>query len=81
MTLDCPWCGPRVAAEFQYRGEIVARPRPDDTNQAEWRSYLFMRSNQTGVNRERWYHTHGCRRFLTVERDLATNTVIGVAKA
>ena len=81
MTLDCPWCGPRIAAEFHYRGQLVNRPDPNDTDQVEWRRYLFMRTNQSGVNREQWYHTHGCRRFLIVERDLATNGVLGVAKA
>jgi sarcosine oxidase, subunit delta len=81
VTLDCPWCGPRVAAEFHYRGEFVARPDPSDASQTEWRTYLYMRRNRTGINEERWYHSRGCGRFLRVKRDLATNAVLGVAPA
>jgi heterotetrameric sarcosine oxidase delta subunit len=39
-----------------------------------------MRTNPKGPHRERWVHSHGCRRWFNVERDTATNQIIAVYK-
>jgi sarcosine oxidase delta subunit len=61
FLLPCPNCGPRDATEFRYGGQLLAVP---------------VGSNLPGVQRERWYHRHGCRRWLTAERDVRTNEVL-----
>jgi heterotetrameric sarcosine oxidase delta subunit len=34
-----------------------------------------MRRNVAGVQRERWFHRDGCRRWLTISRNTLTNIV------
>lgn len=75
ILLPCPWCGPRDAGEFRYLGEVIARPDPLVASPAEWREYLYFRSNPRGWTSETWYHRAGCRRYLSVERDTETNEV------
>jgi sarcosine oxidase subunit delta len=77
ILLPCPWCGPRNVAEFRYIGEAIARPEPAATTPDEWRRYLYMRGNPSGPLRESWYHTSGCRRYFTVQRDTLTNVTAG----
>lgn len=77
LVIVCPHCGPRTHDEFTHRGEIVPRPGPDATP-AEWRTYLYERDNRAGPQRERWFHVHGCRRFIDVERDTVTNEITSV---
>jgi heterotetrameric sarcosine oxidase delta subunit len=75
IVLDCPWCGPRNVSEFHSLGEVVKRPDPRAASRAEWRSYLYLRSNPAGPVHERWLHRAGCRRFFDAERDTTDNTV------
>ena len=74
LVVLCPHCGPRTHDEFTHKGEIVARPGPD-ASPREWRAYLYERENRAGVQTERWFHLHGCRRFLEVERSTVTNEI------
>jgi sarcosine oxidase delta subunit len=60
FLLHCPNCGPRDVLEYRYGGEI---------------SLPNGGMNLPGVQRERWYHRLGCRRWLAVERDVRTNEV------
>lgn len=60
FLLPCPNCGPRDVSEFRYGGQLSAPSAG---------------SNLPGVQRERWYHRHGCRRWLAAERDVRTNVV------
>ena len=78
ILLDCPHCGPRNSDEFTFNGEIVPRPDVEATDAAEWRRYLYMKSNGDGWQTERWFHLSGCRRFLLVERNLDTNEIASV---
>lgn len=73
ILLPCPWCGPRGASEFAHLGEVVARPDPQTATAKEWRDYLYFRDNPRGWVRESWYHRAGCRRYVTVWRDTASN--------
>jgi heterotetrameric sarcosine oxidase delta subunit len=44
---------------------------PDSITDEEERDLdrAFMRDNREGVITERWFHTFGCRRWLTIQRD------------
>jgi len=79
LLLPCPWCGPRDEDEFAYGGQAgIAYPAdPDALGDADWADYLFMRDNPKGTFAERWCHTHGCRRWFDLERDTATNDLLG----
>ena len=75
ILLPCPWCGPRDAAEFHHVGEASPRPDPRTADRAQWRHYLYFRSNPRGWTTETWYHRAGCRRYIRVERHTDTNEV------
>lgn len=75
MLLPCPWCGPRNVSEFGYRGENVPRPDPGTATVEAWRSYLYLRANRAGWEREGWFHRAGCRRYFSVERNRTTNEI------
>lgn len=66
FELPCPQCGPRDSSEFRYGGQIREPNVP-------------VGSNLPGVQRERWYHRFGCRRWLTAQRDVRTNKVTSTA--
>jgi len=73
--IRCPNCGPRPCSEFSYNGEV--RPLEDpDASEADEVSRLWLRRNASGPQRERWFHTAGCRRFVTITRDTRTNIVL-----
>ena len=71
LQIRCPWCGERDLVEFSYGGQAdVAYPRdPSALTDEQWAEYLFFRDNPKGPFRERWVHTHGCRRWFELERD------------
>ena len=60
FQLSCPQCGPRDVYEFRYGGQINDE----------------VPANFPGVQKERWYHRLGCRRWLLAERDIRTNHVV-----
>ena len=74
LLIPCPWCGPRDEVEFAYGGEAhLAMPAdPNEATDAAWGDYLYMRANPKGAHRERWCHTHGCRRWFNAVRDTTT---------
>jgi heterotetrameric sarcosine oxidase delta subunit len=71
LLIRCPWCGERDEVEFSYGGQAqVAYPAdPGAASDVEWSQYLFVRDNPKGLFKERWVHTHGCRRWFELERD------------
>lgn len=75
LVIICPHCGPRNSDEFTYQGEVTPRPDVTTTEPTEWRTYLYMKSNEQGWVRERWFHGSGCRRFLMVERHTSSNEI------
>lgn len=79
LVILCPHCGPRNSDEFTYLGEVRPRPDVNATDPAEWRRYLYMRTNQAGWVSERWFHVSGCRRYLMIERDVTSNEIRNVA--
>jgi sarcosine oxidase delta subunit len=48
--------------EFRYGGQVLPQA-PAGGNLPE-------------VQQERWYHRYGCRRWLSVQRDVRTNEVL-----
>ncbi|MCB1471687.1 MAG: sarcosine oxidase subunit delta [Rhodobiaceae bacterium] len=82
LLIPCPYCGERPETEFSYGGEAhVARPQnPSALSDAEWAGYLFLRENRMGAFRERWIHTHGCRRWFNMLRDTTSHEIHAVYK-
>jgi len=79
LTINCPDCGRREYTEFRYGGD-ASKPRPSHAgaDQRAWSDYLFLFDNPKGPHREFWQHVFGCRQWLVLERDTATN-VAGAA--
>ena len=77
LQIPCPHCGTRDYTEFEYGGS-AARSRPTDDE--GWQEYLYLRENPDGPHSEHWFHRHGCRSWLTVERDTSTNVITGVGR-
>jgi sarcosine oxidase subunit delta len=67
FLLNCPNCGPRDVSEFRHGGQIPG-PFPEHPEASG--------SNLPGLQRERWYHRLGCRRWLVAVRDVRTNLVV-----
>ena len=69
LWLDCPRCGRRPLDEFTFGGE--RRPTPDSITDPDERDFdeVWVFENPDGVTTERWFHSAGCRRWLTVRRD------------
>jgi sarcosine oxidase subunit delta len=75
INIPCPHCGTRPVEEFAY-GEIPEVP--DSITDADARDLdrAFMYKNPEGVQREVWFHTYGCRRWIYLRRDTRTDEVI-----
>ncbi len=74
FLLPCPQCGPRDVYEFRWGGEVSERPAPGSPGDV-WVSYLYLRQNEAGAQREWWYHRMGCQRWFVAVRDTVTNDV------
>ena len=82
LLIPCPFCGERAEIEFVAGGEAITRPdNPAALDDAALADYLYHRDNRRGVLREQWWHAHGCRRWLLVERDTADNWILSVTDA
>ncbi len=79
IIIACPNCGERPIEEFAY-GEVPQVPEsitdPIDRNF----DYGFMRHNTEGVQREAWFHSYGCRRWLYLERDTRNDQIVAQAE-
>jgi sarcosine oxidase subunit alpha/sarcosine oxidase subunit delta len=62
--------------EFRY-GEVLIVPEELADPWARDLDRAFMHANLEGVVTERWFHEGGCRRWMTIRRDTATDQVIG----
>lgn len=76
--LDCPRCGHRPLDEFTFGGE--RRAVPDWISESDDRDFdeVWVFQNPDGPTTERWFHGHGCRRWLTVRRDTTVDVVLEV---
>ncbi len=79
LLIDCPYCKEKLPElEFEYAGQAhIARPdNPSEQTDAEWRDYLFIRSNVRGDHAEQWRHTHGCGRYFNAVRNTVSDKFI-----
>jgi len=76
LRIPCPHCGERDYTEFRYGGDATkARPAHGSGEAQAWYEHVFLFKNPKGPHREYWQHVQGCRQWLVLERDTATNTV------
>jgi sarcosine oxidase subunit delta len=84
LLIRCPYCEEELPElEFAYAGEahIVRPPDPMRLSDAEWRDYLFIRSNPRGVHFERWRHVNGCGRFFNAARETVSDRFLATYRA
>lgn len=70
--VPCPNCGLREQNEFVCLGEPPQRPI--DVSGID--EAVYRRDNFKGPAEELWWHRHGCRRWLRLRRDTATNRFV-----
>ncbi len=75
FLIPCPHCGNRSVYEFRFGGEVKQRPQPDASS-ADWMEYTYTKVNESGVQKEWWYHRSGCRQWLQALRNTTTNQVM-----
>jgi sarcosine oxidase subunit delta len=78
MQIECPHCGKRAQAEFQYERTLDSIVMPDMAPDAAI-DRLFARANPRGIDRELWRHAFGCRQWLVLERSRLSHAITGVA--
>lgn len=71
----CPLNGPRNIAEFICHGEVRDMPVPQQSSDAAWAAYIWMRENPYGVVREWWCHLATSYWFIA-ERDTRTDEIL-----
>jgi heterotetrameric sarcosine oxidase delta subunit len=76
LWITCPICGERPVSEFRFGGELPSVPDSITDPDARNVDYVWMINNVRGVSIERWFHAAGCRRWLTLQRDTVTDTVV-----
>lgn len=75
LLLPCPNCGPRPLEEYRFGGELPSVPeRITDPDERDV-DHVWFYDNADGPSTERWFHAHGCRRWMTVTRDTRTDHI------
>jgi sarcosine oxidase subunit delta len=74
FLIACPNAGPCEATDFWFGGEVKARP-VEEPSLRELCIYNHFAANLAGVQRERWFHSLGCRAWLLAQRNTATNEI------
>jgi heterotetrameric sarcosine oxidase delta subunit len=78
LRIVCPVCGERDYTEFRYGGDATKRrPLHGTTDPSVWHDYVFLFDNPKGVHQEFWQHVFGCRHWLVLQRNTATNSAGG----
>jgi len=76
LRIPCPICGERDYTEFRYGGDArKRRPVHGTADLQVWYDYVFVFDNVMGPHREFWQHVAGCRQWLVLDRNTATNLV------
>jgi heterotetrameric sarcosine oxidase delta subunit len=82
LRINCPQCGERDYTEFRYAGDARKRRPPHGTGDLQrWHDHVYVFDNPKGPHREYWQHVFGCRQWLILERDTATNATGAVVLA
>jgi sarcosine oxidase subunit delta len=74
MLVRCPTCGERPYTEFAFGGEVRDVSSPDGESDF---ARVYLRENIAGPQDERWFHQLGCRRWVRLRRNTATNRFEG----
>jgi len=76
LRIPCPHCGERDYTEFRYGGDArKRRPAHGSGDVGTWHDHVFLFDNPKGAHREYWQHVQGCRQWLLVERNTASNEI------
>jgi sarcosine oxidase subunit delta len=75
FLVRCPNCGDRSVYEFRFGGEVKQRPALD-APETDWFEYRFLRTNESGVQTEWWFHRSGCKQWLQAVRNTVSNEVL-----
>lgn len=75
LLLSCPHCGPRPLEEWVH-GEILDVPASITDPEARDLDRAFFHTNTEGPVDEAWFHLYGCRRWVRVRRDTASDRFI-----
>jgi heterotetrameric sarcosine oxidase delta subunit len=84
LRLTCPNCGSRPHTEFWFGGEVEAHssaahgePAVEDRGAVLAADFarVWLRTNSYGLQRERWFHHAGCRRWHATGRNTLTNAL------
>lgn len=95
MRINCPYCGSRDLREFTFLGEACEADAARDAAapgksggalsatgpQAAAYDAVYLRDNPLGRSRGWWFHDHGCRSWLLIERDNRTHDILSVSLA
>lgn len=75
LRITCPHCGERSLEEYVH-GEVF--DVPDTIADADSRDIdrAYMHNNTMGEVTEAWFHLYGCRRWVYLRRDTATDKFI-----
>ena len=73
--IDCPWCGVRDEAEFQYQGDASVAPDPLGADREATFAAVYLRHNPRGWHLEWWHHVAGCRQFVKVRRHTVSHEI------
>ena len=76
--IPCPHCGERPLPEFVH-GEVLRVPDSITDPDARDLDRAFMHDNAEGEVTERWFHSQGCRRWVTVRRDTRNDRLLGTS--
>lgn len=75
IQITCPHCGKRPLEEFAY-GEVFDVPESITDPDERDIDRAFMLNNPEGSQREAWFHTYGCRRWIYLHRDTRTDQIL-----
>lgn len=82
LRINCPHCGMRDYTEFRYGGDASKHRPPHGTGDLQqWHDHVFVFDNPMGAHREYWQHLLGCRQWLILDRNTATNATGAVVLA
>jgi sarcosine oxidase, subunit delta len=76
LWITCPTCGARPVEEYRFGGELPTVPEHVRDPDARNIDYAWYYDNPDGLTTERWFHSAGCRRWLTVRRDAHLDVIV-----
>ncbi len=75
IRITCEHCGTRPLEEYVY-GEVLDVPATIADPAERNLDRAFNHTNPEGPVPEAWFHLYGCRRWITIVRDTATDRIV-----